>query len=363
VIAVDSKITSSVDEVDEFEWSALLRQFDDASIYQTWAYGAVSWDRKNLSHILLRQGTEVIGMAQLRIARLPLFPTGIAYLRWGPLYRRPGLAADCETLRCLLEAIKNEYACRRRLLIRILPNCFQNDARASDFQRVCNELGFNADQGHAPYRTIRVSLELPLEQIRKRLDQKWRNQLNAAGRNGLNVIVGTGNDLFQRFVGVYRDLMDRKQFETTVDIHKFARMQEFLPEPQKMLVLLCEKEGRLTAGLVGASLGKTGIYLLGATSSEGMKAKGSYFLQWRMMELLKERGCQWYDLGGINPDRNPGVYHFKSGFGGEEVLQLPRFHFSDSWASSTMLRWGERLQSAFRPARRVPKTPQLAPTS
>jgi lipid II:glycine glycyltransferase (peptidoglycan interpeptide bridge formation enzyme) len=36
-----------------------------------------------------------------------------------------------------------------------------------------------------------------------------------------------------------------------------------------------------------------------------------------MIEWLKERGCHWYDLGGIDPENNPGVYHFKCGIAGK----------------------------------------------
>ncbi len=28
---------------------------------------------------------------------------------------------------------------------------------------------------------------------------------------------------------------------------------------------------------------------------------------------LKENGVHWYDLGGIDPEHNPGVFHFKKG--------------------------------------------------
>lgn len=34
----------------------------------------------------------------------------------------------------------------------------------------------------------------------------------------------------------------------------------------------------------------------------------------------KERGLRWYDLGGIDPDENEGVYRFKARMGGFEVI-------------------------------------------
>jgi hypothetical protein len=69
-------------------------------------------------------------------------------------------------------------------------------------------------------------------------------------------------------------------------------------------------------------MGDCGIYLFGGTSDEGMKQKGSYLLQWRMIQWLKENGVRFYNLGGINPITNPGVYHFKQGMNGLDSLYL-----------------------------------------
>ena len=65
------------------------------------------------------------------------------------------------------------------------------------------------------------------------------------------------------------------------------------------------------AGLVASAMGDSAIYLLGATSDDGLNAKGAYLLQWTLIQWLKENGFKWYDLGGIDPEGNPGVYSFK----------------------------------------------------
>jgi len=122
----------SVDETPEDEWNALLPLFDDASIYQTWAYGAVRWGEKQLSHLVLRKNAAVVGMAQVRVIRVPLIGSGIAYIRWGPLYRLRGSISHGEALVALMEAIREEYANRRGLMVRILPNIFQGSTCAAD---------------------------------------------------------------------------------------------------------------------------------------------------------------------------------------------------------------------------------------
>lgn len=339
--------TVDIDQVSESEWSLLLDQFADATVYQTWAYGAVSWGEQQISHLVLRQDGAVVATAQLRIVQLPVLRKGIAYLRWGPLWRRRGRPADIRVLREVALAIKDEYVNRRGLLLRVVPNTFREDRFAIAVVEAWHLQGSIIVDSSAAYRTIRVDLTSPIEALRKNLDQKWRNQLNAAERNGLAVAEGTTDDLYEQFLGLYSDMMARKQFDTTVDVREFRRIQQRLPHQQKMLILICHKDGRPMTGLIGSALGDTGIYLLGATSTEGMKTKGSYLLQWLMMQRLRERGCQAYDLGGVNPDQNPGVYHFKQGFGGQEVHQLHRLEMSRNSLSGLCVRLGESARNTL----------------
>jgi hypothetical protein len=338
--------TALVDGITEQEWNGVLSLFADANIYQTWAYGAVHWGEGQLSHLILKCGGAVAGAAQLRIARLPVVNSGVAYLRWGPLWRPWHAPADPQIFRKMVAALIDEYSRRRGLLLRMVPNTFASESSAELISQECASCGFQPARNTPAYRTICVDLTASPEQMRKRLDQKWRNQLNSAERNGLKILEGTGDELFTRFLSIYHEMMGRKQFETTVNPGEFRRMQQRLSDDQKMIVLIAEKDGKLLSGLVGAAIGDTGLYLLGATSDAGMKSKGSYLLQWHMMQRLKERGCKSYDLGGINLERNPGVYHFKQGFGGQEVQQLNSVELDGSWLSGWCVGMAERARAA-----------------
>src|SRR5690242_15820009 len=110
---------AEVDEITASQWSGLLTCFDDSSIYQSWAYGSVHWGERQLSHLVLKRGSQVIAMAQVRLVHLPLIHKGVAYIRWGPLCRLRGEAFDPEVLRQVSEALKQEYAQRRGLLLRV----------------------------------------------------------------------------------------------------------------------------------------------------------------------------------------------------------------------------------------------------
>jgi hypothetical protein len=337
--------TTEIDRVTEAEWNVLLEQFSDATIYQTWAYGAISWGDSQLSHFVLKWEGKPVALAQLRVVQIPLVRRGVAYLRWGPVCTRVGTTWDAAIFRQALQAIREEYVRNRRLHLQILPRCFREDTQGAQSQGLLSELGFSPDGIVEPYHSFRVDLRPAPDELRKKLDQKWRNQLNGAERNNLEIVEGTGDHLYQEFLELYAEMMNRKRFHTTVDVNKFRDIQKRLPNQQKMWIVLSRRDGRPMTALVGDKVGDMGIYLLGATSDEGMKTKGSYLQQWRMMLHLKDRGCRYYDLGGINPQTNPGVFHFKQGMGGEEVYGLGRFSRCDDLMSFVAVNGIERFRS------------------
>jgi lipid II:glycine glycyltransferase (peptidoglycan interpeptide bridge formation enzyme) len=83
-----------------------------------------------------------------------------------------------------------------------------------------------------------------------------------------------------------------------------------------MKLLLCRAQEAICAGAICSAIGRNAVYLFGATSNAGMKSRGSYFLQWKLVEYLKRAGIAVYDLNGINPAKNPGTYKFKADLAG-----------------------------------------------
>jgi hypothetical protein len=338
-------------EVDRWtpeEWSGMLDLFDDANIYQTSSYGQVRWGKKNLSHLVLKRGGEVCGMAQVRIVRPTIFNFGMAYLRWGPLCERRGKPLDSGVAARMAGALEEEYVRKRKLFLRILPNTFLGSPRATVVQSAFCRFEVEPAAPDNIYRTFLLDLAPGLDELRRKLDAKWRNHLSRAEKNNLKVIAGSGSDEYRAFCQIYNEMRRRKTFETTVDVEEFGRIQADLAEPHRMRILICEDKGAPVAGLVTSAMGDSAIYLLGATSEDGMKSQGAYLLQWTMIQWLKEQGIRWYDLGGIDPIGNPGVYSFKKGFSGADVIQLSPMVACTSVVSSAVVRAGVAMQRTFR---------------
>lgn len=337
-------LSVQVDQIAEGDWNSLLGGFADASIYQSWAYGAVRWGEDQLSHLVVLRDRVPVGMAQLRIVRVPFLGAGIAYVPGGPACIRRDGELDSTAWSATVKALAAEYVRKRKLTLRILPSVFRQDAIAEAVSSAMTRTGFLERRDLPCYKTLRVDLQHSVEEIRAALDRKWRNQLSAAERNDLEISEGVQPELFHEFTSLYLEMFARKRFRTSVSVSEFEEIQKRLPDSQKMAILIARRNGHPVCGLVASTVGTTGVYLLGATGDDGLKAKGSYLLQWRLLQRLKVAGCHWYDLGGIDPDSNPGVYHFKQGLSRHVAVQVGPYEAHGSSLSRVTSNLGERLR-------------------
>jgi len=341
---------SEVDTVDERTWCQVLQDFDDANIYQTWAYDAVRHGRENISHLLLRNRGEIVAIAQARIVKLPFVDVGIAYVCWGPLWRRRDVEPHAETFRQAIRALRNEYGGRRRLVVRLFPLLF--DDGSGRFASILEEEGFAWRGKEERDRTLLIDLGLPLSDLRQGLRPHWRRQVKLAERSGLEIVEGSEDQLFEMFSTIYGEMEARKRFVKRDDFDQLRAIQRQLPEELKMKVLLCRSGDTLCAGLIYSAIGTTGIYLFGATSNSGMTSRGSYLLHWKLIEGLKQDGRRMvYDLNGINPVKNPGTYRFKNDLGGKngkDLHFLGRFDSYPNALSYSCVAGGDTLRTMYR---------------
>jgi len=344
---ISSGYIVEVDCVNENSWYEIINKFRDANIYQTWAYGTVRFGVNNTSHMILKRDKQIIAAVQLRIVKIPRINVGIAYVRWGPLWRRRDIEYTVEDFRQMIIALKQEYVDRRGLLLRLIPN--ETEQCQDELCPILEGVGFKWYQ--SDYRTLFLNLRTPLEVIRSNMSKNWRKHLNKAEKKGLMVIEGDNNNLFDNVYWLYGELLLRKSFEPGINIDEYRNMQRILPDYFKMHIMVCESEGQPIAGLVGSSIGDTGIELIAATGDAGLEFGGSYLLRWKMLEYLKNSGCHYYNLNGINPERNPGGYQFKSGLCGKNGLDvkfLGTFEACKSSLSYLAVGMGEKLSKIYK---------------
>ena len=155
-------------------------------------------------------------------------------------------------------------------------------------------------------------------------NQQWRRNIKKAAKAGVEVRVGTADDL-PAFHELYVHTAERDGF-TPRPLGYFRTMLEALgaEEEDRIRLYLAEHEGDLVASTLAIRVGGHVWYSYGASSSEKRDVRGSNAIQWRMMQDAIAAGADVYDLRGITDtldagDPHVGLIQFKVGTGGEAV--------------------------------------------
>lgn len=345
---------SSVSAIGPEAWQGATHEFLDFGYRHSRHYADAMAARVGgqAEHVAVRQDGKTIALASVRIKRLPLVRTGVAYVSGGPLVRHRADAEPRWRLEAALKALREEYVGKRGLVLRVVPPAGEPPWNA--IQESCfAEAGFKADPAEV-HQTVMISLDRPLTEIRAGFAQKWRNCLNKAERADLRLAYGTDPNFLERFSSLFDEFVDRKELAVDLDVGFYLRLQRRVPANEHLTVFLAETKGELAAGLVISMLGDTPIYLLGASNEAGRRTNASYLLQWWVIQHAAELGFRMYDLGGTDAERNPGVHRFKVRMGGEAISVPGPFEMSPGIAKAMLTAGAEnayRRAQTFRSSR------------
>lgn len=155
-----------------------------------------------------------------------------------------------------------------------------------------------------------------------RMKQKARYNLRLAQKKGVQVRVGTENDL---------PLLYHMYAETSVRDGFIIRDEGYYLRLWRMFIdrglaepLVAEVEGEPVAGIFPFYFARRAWYLYGMSRQAHREKMPNYLLQWEAMRRAKVRGCAQYDLWGApdvfdESDALWGVFRFKEGIGGQVV--------------------------------------------
>jgi len=167
----------------------------------------------------------------------------------------------------------------------------------------------------------------------KNCSTNWRHNLRRSSKNNLSVSLFTNPDIdtimrIYRTMETYKDIgqqYSRQELEKIFDVFK-----------DKMVFYGCTDEaGELIAFRGCAFLGTKAWDLFAATTVKGRNLYASYPLFWKLIEHCSNSGIALYDMGGIDPHMNKGVYYFKKGTGAKGIEYLGEWE----WATSEMMRF------------------------
>lgn len=212
----------------------------------------------------------------------------------------------------------------------------------------------DADLGLAPSRslqppaTIRVDCRQADALLLAAMHAKTRYNIRLAERHGVSVrrvpapIAPADFQTFHRLLALTagRDrflLHPREHYRILLD----TASSDFSNE-----LFVAEHAGQpIAAALINFYLpSRTATYLHGGSTREQSNLMAPHLLHWRIMQRVRERGFDAYDLGGVDEIAWPGLTRFKSGFGGQRVLFPPSGDLVARPQLYSLYRWQQRLR-------------------
>jgi lipid II:glycine glycyltransferase (peptidoglycan interpeptide bridge formation enzyme) len=338
--------TIEINRISKESYDKTLDLFKDSNLYQTYEYNLQAKGGKNMCTVVLKKGDRVLGVSIVRIVKAPFFNFGLAYIYRGPIWQRKNVVNSVEILSIFLKLLKEEFVLKRKLILRITPNLLKEGEK--DFEKIFIELGFTVKGQSAGSNTFLMDLGPSLEELKKNLSGNWRKKLKKSESEDLKIVSGKEDSLFQEVVNLYLEMVKRKRFDPGIDVDKLIATQIYLPLSLKIITMICYSNDVPISGLAFSAVGDTGIPILAATSELGTKYNGSYLLHWKMLEYLKEYGFKYFDLGGIDKEKNPNVYNFKHGMGGLEVHYLDIMDIGSNKFVNAILKRVELIKKLLR---------------
>lgn len=186
--------------------------------------------------------------------------------------------------------------------------------------------------------TMLYSMEGDTAERLARASGNWRHNLKRAGRHGLRIEAWDQPDP-AAMAALYREMEGLKALSVQ---HSEAELEAmFAKLGNRIAVYRClDADGKLLAFRAAGLFGTCAWDLLAAAGVAARKVYASHATLWALLEHCKEAGMAHFDLSGVDPVGNKGVYDFKQGTGarlveclGEwEWASLPGMRFGVNWA-------------------------------
>ena len=279
-----------------------------AALQQDWAYGACMqligvpvWRAR-----VLREG-EPIALAQFIGRRLGPLAT-FALCSRGPVWLQDLSAAD--------------KAQAYRALRQSMPLSRPRFAFFSPDEPLHSELGLPSwRRVITGYATVMLDLTPSLEELRAKLEGRWRNRLVAAESSDLLVHkVGTNPAQYRWVLEQENQQREQRGFQGLPVGFMDHYIQSRKAPARTVLTLRADQGRERVAAMLFLLHGSVATYQVGWSDDTGRDLNAHNLLLWHAIEALKQRGIRQLDLGGVNTARSAGIARFKLGTGGHPLI-------------------------------------------
>ena len=292
------------------QWDEQLLKFSNACVYQSSSCGD---HRADFGWKVTRlvESTQNSGFAQILTKKV--FGTTVAWIPGGPV-------GDLKNLDETFDQQVLGLTQSSRLYIRI--NSLEMTSQKSQQQ-----LKFN---NWAPVKnkfstgvSLNYSLLAPEAIRRESLSSNWGRNLRRGETRNTDPYVWS-NYTAKEIADVYTQLSEYKDLAPDVDTPSFETINSLINSCRNYVHLIrCDDEQGNPLAIRGALMfGEKAWDIFAAVTPQGRKQYSSYPTLWKLFNSCADAKISNYDLSGVDPIKNKGVYDFKHGTGSTEINYL-----------------------------------------
>jgi hypothetical protein len=304
--------------LDAATWDEAIWSLPRGNVFASWMWGAykaqVGW---TVTRLIVRDASDApVALIQYQVKRR-------GFLRFVLVQGCPLLTEKGEKhAEAVVALFLDQLALGRWDLLAISFEHFQCDA----IVLALLGHGFVPVQS-AKYFTLELDLTRGTGPILQAMDQRWRKALRKAERNpDLTTRFLTDLDerlaAFDAFWGMYGVLKAQKGFRDSLNGAAFREL--VARDPHHRILEVREKGERILIRIAHVS-GRRFTDFYTASNDRARACAAPTLAVWRFVEQAHAEGLQIFDLGGIDPARNRGVFEFKHGLSKNAALSGPRW--------------------------------------
>lgn len=326
------------------EWEATASQFEDYSIYQTLSYQNVRCQESDetLGRVeIYDSGENLISAFLMRIKRIPLLGACIGYVQRGPLviHKDRGLACSEEMFCELAKYLFFHGVSGLHLSFNIY-----NGVEGERLKAMLGTSGYGSNRNALPYHTMLFSLAPEEDDLLESFHRGWKRNIKKAIKENLSVHQDYTTEKFTALELLYKQAKERKNFKG-VELETFSKTQTLLSQKEKMLVTSVYVHDEPGTILVTGTVGLVADDVLVATSEVGYRYATAYYAYWNAFLACRKKGIVRYDLGGINPEKNPSVFQFKAGTGADDVTMIGAYDIYKNAQAKLFWKAAEKIKA------------------
>lgn len=120
------------------------------------------------------------------------------------------------------------------------------------------------------------------------------------------------------------EMVEFKKDHGPQSVTPLSALTELLSAMKDQMVVIHtrDEDGKLIAVRGAYVVGANAWDAVAAANEQARKLYASYVCAWKLVETLDSLGVECFDLAGIDPTQNEGVYNFKKGLGGSRIEYL-----------------------------------------